>query len=59
MTERTVADLVAEGLSHPQIAERLDVSHRTAQTHDLAHLHEVGLAPRAQLAATVAMARDA
>ena len=36
-TERTVAGLVAEGLSNPQIGERLYVSSRTVQTH-LAHV---------------------
>ncbi|MFL5880797.1 MAG: helix-turn-helix transcriptional regulator, partial [Actinomycetota bacterium] len=32
-TERTVAQLVAEGLSNPQIGDRLYVSRRTVQTH--------------------------
>jgi DNA-binding CsgD family transcriptional regulator len=32
-----VADLVAEGLSNPQIVRRLYVSRRTAQSH-LAHV---------------------
>ena len=54
MSERTVADLVAEGLSNPQIAERLYVSRRTVQTHVSHIFTKVGLASRAQLAATVA-----
>jgi DNA-binding CsgD family transcriptional regulator len=36
-TEHTVADLVAKGLSNPQIGERLYISRRTVQAH-LAHV---------------------
>ncbi len=54
-TERTVADLVGEGLSNPQIAERLFVSRRTVQTH-VAHIFtKLDIASRAQLAAQVAV----
>jgi DNA-binding CsgD family transcriptional regulator len=50
-TELTVAGLVAEGLSNPQIGERLYVSRRTVQTH-LAHIFaKLGISSRAQLAA--------
>ena len=50
-TERTVASLVAEGLSNPQIGDRMYISHRTVQTH-LAHVFaKLGLTSRAQLAA--------
>ncbi len=52
-TERTVAGLVAEGLSNPQIGERLYVSARTVQTH-LAHVFaKLDICSRAQLAAEV------
>ena len=36
-SEQAVVDLVAEGLSNPQIGQRLYVSRRTVQTH-LAHV---------------------
>jgi DNA-binding CsgD family transcriptional regulator/tetratricopeptide (TPR) repeat protein len=50
-TERTVTDLVAEGLSNPQIGERMYISHRTVQTH-LAHIFaKLDISSRAQLAA--------
>jgi len=52
-TEQTVAGLVAEGLSNPQIGERLYVSRRTVQAH-LAHVFaKLDIATRAQLAAEV------
>ncbi len=50
-TEYAVAELVTEGLSNPQIGERLYVSHRTVQTH-LAHIFaKLNISARAQLAA--------
>ncbi|HKE75809.1 MAG TPA: AAA family ATPase [Acidimicrobiales bacterium] len=53
-TERTVADLVGEGLSNPQVGDRLYVSRRTVQTH-LAHIFtKLDITSRAQLAAEVA-----
>ena len=56
-TERSVADLVAEGLSNPQIGERLYISHRTVQTH-LAHVFaKLDISARAQLAAEVTRRR--
>ena len=52
-TEQTVASLVAEGLSNPQIGDRLYVSRRTVQTH-LAHVFtKLDLTSRTQLAAVV------
>ena len=54
-TEGTVAHLVGEGLSNPQIAERLFVSRRTVQTH-VAHIFtKLDIGSRAQLAALVAV----
>jgi DNA-binding CsgD family transcriptional regulator len=48
---------VAEGLSNPQIGERLYVSPRTVQTH-VAHVFtKLGVVSRAQLAAEAARRR--
>jgi DNA-binding CsgD family transcriptional regulator len=48
-----VAALVSDGLTNPQIGERLFVSRRTVRTH-LAHVFaKLGIASRAQLAAEV------
>ena len=56
-TEHSVADLVAEGLSNPQIGARLYISHRTVQTH-LAHIFaKLDISARAQLAAEVTRRR--
>jgi DNA-binding CsgD family transcriptional regulator len=56
-TERVVAGLVAEGLSNPQIGDRLYVSRRTVQTH-VAHVFaKLDLTSRAQLAAVVTQHR--
>jgi DNA-binding CsgD family transcriptional regulator len=53
-TERQVVDLVAVGLSNPQIGERLFVSPRTLQTH-VAHVFtKLAVSSRAQLAAEAA-----
>jgi DNA-binding CsgD family transcriptional regulator len=50
-SERAVVDLVAEGLSNPQIGQRLYISRRTVQTH-LAHVFaKLHITSRAQLAA--------
>jgi DNA-binding CsgD family transcriptional regulator len=52
-TEQSVAGLVAEGLSNPQIGDRLYVSRRAVQAH-LAHIFaKLDLTSRAQLAAEV------
>src|SRR6185437_1914872 len=52
-TERSVAALVAEGLSNPQIGARMYISGRTVQTH-LAHVFaKLDISSRVQLAAEV------
>ena len=57
-TERRVVDLVTEGLTNPQIGERLFVSRRTVQTH-LAHVFtKLGLSSRTQLAAEATRRRQ-
>jgi DNA-binding CsgD family transcriptional regulator len=48
--ELRVADLVAEGLSNPQIAARLHLSPRTVQTQVSYALKKLGLRSRVQLA---------
>jgi DNA-binding CsgD family transcriptional regulator len=56
-SERAVVDLVAEGLSNPQIGQRLYDSRRTVQTH-LAHVFaKLHIISRAQLAAEAARNR--
>jgi DNA-binding CsgD family transcriptional regulator len=57
-SELAVVDLVAEGLSNPQIGQRLFVSRRTVQAH-LAHVFaKLGLSSRTQLAAEVVRRRS-
>jgi DNA-binding CsgD family transcriptional regulator len=52
-TEYSIAVLVVEGLSNPQIGGRLYISRRTVQTH-LAHIFaKLDMSSRAQLAAEV------
>ena len=52
-TERTVSDLVAEGLSNPQIGERLFVSRRTVQAHVAHVFRKLQMSSRTELAAAV------
>lgn len=49
-TERTVANLVCEGLTNPEIAERLGVSRRTIQGHLGNVFKKLGVSSRTQLA---------
>jgi DNA-binding CsgD family transcriptional regulator len=53
-TERTVANLVADGLSNPRIAERMYLSRRTVQGHVSSILGKLGVASRTELAALIA-----
>jgi DNA-binding CsgD family transcriptional regulator/tetratricopeptide (TPR) repeat protein len=56
-SERAVVDLVAQGLSNPQIGQRLYVSRRTVQTH-LGHVFaKLHITSRTQLAAEAARHR--
>ena len=49
--EREIAELVAGGLTNRQIAERLHISERTAETHVVHILNKLGFSSRAQIAA--------
>ncbi len=52
--EMSVARLVAEGLSNPQIAMRLYISRHTVETHMKHIFGKLGVHSRAALAANVA-----
>jgi predicted ATPase/DNA-binding CsgD family transcriptional regulator len=56
-TELRVARAVADGLSNPQIAERMFISRRTVATHLTSIFRKLGVSSRAELAAT-AVRRD-
>jgi non-specific serine/threonine protein kinase len=51
--EREVAALIAEGLSNAEIAERLFISERTAESHVGSILSRMGFRSRAQVAAWI------
>jgi DNA-binding CsgD family transcriptional regulator len=53
-TERQVVDLVADGLSNPQIAERLFMSRGTVKAHLTHVFSKLSVSTRAELAAVVA-----
>ncbi|MEU7524338.1 AAA family ATPase [Saccharothrix sp. NPDC042600] len=53
-TERTVAALVAEGLSNPAIAARMFISRRTVQTHVSSVLVKLSLSSRVEVAVAAA-----
>lgn len=53
-TELQVADLVSEGLTNPQIGERLFISKRTVQGHVSRILMKLSLSSRSEIAAHVA-----
>jgi DNA-binding NarL/FixJ family response regulator len=52
--EREVAELVAQGLSNREIAERLFITEKTAAYHVGAILNKLGFTSRAQIAAYMA-----
>lgn len=49
--ERTVVELLCQGLTNPQIAERLSISPRTVQRHLYEIFRKVQVASRTQLVA--------
>ena len=57
-TELQVVDLVAHGLTNPQIAERLVMSRATVKTHVSHCLTKLGMATRSEIAAETARRND-
>ena len=56
--EQEIAQLIADGLSNRQIANRLTISVRTAESHAQHILTKLGFRTRAQIAAWVAQQHD-
>ena len=56
--EREVADLVSQGLTNRELAERLVIAERTAANHVQHILIKLGLSNRSQLAVWVAPPDD-
>jgi DNA-binding NarL/FixJ family response regulator len=56
--EQQVAELIAEGLSNKQIAARLVVSPRTAESHAESILRKLGFTSRAQVATWITHQRE-
>jgi DNA-binding CsgD family transcriptional regulator len=56
--EQAVAHLVADGLTNPQIGDRLYISRRTVQTHLVHIFSKLDITSRAQLAVQVARGLD-
>jgi DNA-binding CsgD family transcriptional regulator len=52
--EREIADLVADGLTSPAIAEQLCLSRRTVETHISRVYRKTGVSSRAALAGLMA-----
>ena len=50
-TEHRVVDLVAEGLTNPQIAHRMFISAQTVKTHMKNVFRKLGVSTRSELAA--------
>ncbi len=56
--ETTVAELVAQGLSNPQIADRLYLSRRTVQAHVSRILSKLGMQSRVEVAREYSRVQD-
>lgn len=57
-SERRVVDLVATGLTNPQVAQQLFISRRTVETHLARSYAKLGIGGRGELAAALASAAD-
>ena len=57
--EREVAALVAEGLSNPEISQRLGIGEQTARTHVSNVLSKLGVSSRREVAGRLSEKADA